>query len=137
MRRLKGFTLIELMVVVAIIGILAAIAYPSYQEHVLRTRRAAATGCLLELAQFMERYYATNMRYVDSDGNPPALPNTACQTELADFYSFSLSGATASSFDLQAEPKGPQAADTRCGTLGLDETGARSKSGTGQEADCW
>lgn len=137
MRAQKGFTLIELMVVVAIIGILAAIAYPSYQEHVLRTRRAAATGCLLELAQFMERYYTTNMGYVGSEGNRPVLPNTACRTELAGFYNFSLSGATASSFDLQAVPQGPQAADTRCGTLGLDETGARSVSGTGQVADCW
>ena len=61
--RHTGFTLIEVMIVVAVIGILAAIAYPSYQESVTKTRRSAAQGCLVEMAQFMERFYTTNMRY--------------------------------------------------------------------------
>ena len=61
LQRARGFTLIELMVVVAIIAILAAIAYPSYTNHVVKTRRAAATACVMEAAHFMERYYTTNL----------------------------------------------------------------------------
>src|SRR5690606_38472416 len=69
-----GFTLIEVMIVVAIIGILAAIAYPSYQDHVRKSRRADAQTALLELAQFMERHYTTNGRYLTSANAAPALP---------------------------------------------------------------
>lgn len=134
MKRTSGFTLVEVMVVVAIIGILAAVAYPNYQEHVRKTRRAAAAGCLLELAQFMERHYTTNMSYVGA-----VLPNTACRTELAAFYTFGFSAnaTTASTFELEASPQGVQASDTRCGTLGINQAGARSESGTGTVADCW
>ena len=57
-----GFTLIELMIVVAIIAIIAAVAFPSYQEHVRKTRRADAQTALLELSQFMERHYTANGR---------------------------------------------------------------------------
>src|SRR3546814_19429854 len=58
----SGFTLIELMIVVAIVAILAAIAYPSYINHITKTRRAAGAGCALEAAKFMERFYTTNLR---------------------------------------------------------------------------
>ena len=68
-----GFTLIEVMITVAIIAVLTAIAYPSYESHVTKTRRAAAAGCLLERAQFMERFYTTNLSYLDSANSPPPI----------------------------------------------------------------
>ncbi len=68
-QRSLGFTLIEVMIVVAIIGILAAIAYPSYQNQMQKTRRADAKASLMELAQFMERNYSTSGAYdKKSDG---------------------------------------------------------------------
>lgn len=128
MKRGSGFTLIEVMIVVAIVGILAAVAYPNYQEHVRKTRRAAAAGCLLELAQYMERHYTTSMTYAGA-----VLPNTACAGDLAGFYSFGFSAAnpvTASTFELEADPG---TGDPRCGTLRIDNTGER----TPNVPECW
>ena len=133
--RPSGFTLIELMVVVAIIAILAAIAYPSYTNHVSKTRRAAATACLMESAHFMERYYTTNLSYVDAE-----LPPTGCMAELDDFYDFELDGdPTASAFAVQAIPQGIQESrDTLCGTLTLNQAGTKGESGTASSFDqCW
>ena len=104
----KGMTLIEIMIVVAIVGILASIAYPSYQNYVLRSHRSAATSCLLELAQFMERNYTQNMRY-DSVGF--ALPNLQCMTESANRYDYTSVQAQRT-YTVTATAKGPQANDT-------------------------
>lgn len=123
-----GFTLVELMVVVAIVGILAGIAYPSYTQHMLKTRRAAAQSCLLELGQFMERYYTTNMSYASA-----SLPSTPCGTDLTNFYTFSFSGTPdASTFTVQATRTGAQANDS-CGTLTLNQAGTRGAAAAG----CW
>ncbi|WP_150050695.1 MULTISPECIES: type IV pilin protein [Methylomonas] len=133
----RGFTLLELMIAVAVIGILAAIAYPSYMEHVGKTRRTTAGSCLLELGQYMERYYTTNMSYANA-----TLPSTQCRTDLAGFYTFALADGepTASTFLIESAPTtGPQAND-KCGTLTLSETGERgiSSAHTGVTAgDCW
>jgi type IV pilus assembly protein PilE len=131
-----GFTLIELMIVVAIVAILAAIAYPSYQGHVIRTRRAAAAVCMLEVAQFMERYYTTHLRYVDVAGEAPTIPATQCRTDLQNDYSIGLAhGTAAGAYTVQAVPRGAQAIrDTKCATLAMNQLGAKQESGTAATA---
>jgi type IV pilus assembly protein PilE len=136
-RKASGFTLIEMMITVAIIAVVTAVAMPSYQGYVARTQRAAATSCLTEMAQFMERVYATNLRYDLNNAVATALPNTQCRTDIAGRYTFGLATAQAT-FTVTAVPQGTQAsADAACGTLGLTQTGAKSVSGSSTVAKCW
>lgn len=129
----NGFTLIELMIVVAIIGIIAAIAYPSYINSVRDTRRTTAQSDLLQLAQWMERQYSADYSYQNA-GADPALPFAESPQEGTAFYDLSFNGnVTQNTFQLQAVPKGDQTNDS-CGTLRVDQTGARSFTGSG---DCW
>ena len=135
-RAIRGFTLIELMIVVAILAVLASIAYASYQNSVVNSRRSAAAACLLEVAQFMEREYTTRLTYA----NVNALPALACRNDLAAFYTIGLNGAAAATtYSLQAVPQGVQAsADTKCGTLRVNQAGTRSVTGTGGSVpSCW
>lgn len=124
-----GFTLIELMIVVAVVAILASIAYPSYRDYVVRTRRATATACLGEMAQFMERYYTTRLTYVGA-----ALPTLECSTQLGGFYTFSFNGAVAArTYALSATPNSTKQPDSTCGTLGIDQAGRKTPTTSG----CW
>lgn len=139
LRRAGGFTLIELMITVAIVAIIAAVALPSYQGYVVRTQRSAAAACLTQMAQFMERVYATNLRYDQNNGAATALPATQCQNDIAARYTIALAGGVAQrTFSVTATPLGAQAAaDTGCATLALDQTGAKSVSGADTVAHCW
>jgi type IV pilus assembly protein PilE len=138
---MRGFTLIEMMIVVAIIGILAAIAYPSYAEYVARGRRADAKAALLDRAQWMERQYSVSGRY-DRTGGGDALDGTSLPaltgaTAVQYAQSFA-SGPTATGYVLQMEPtaSGVMASD-RCGAFQVSQTGARTITGAVPTATCW
>lgn len=128
-----GITLIELMIVVVILGILAAVAYPSFQEQVRKSRRADGKAVLMETAQQLERCYTRFGRYNDA-GCGVALPADSAEG----YYSVSAGALTASSFTLNAAPQGDQANDARCGTLRLTSTGLQGSQGADTDAnDCW
>ena len=136
----RGFTLIEIMVVVALIGILASIALNSYQSSTRKSRRYAAQSCLMEQAQYMERYYTTASSTMSYTG--AVLPaSAACRTNLASHYTFSLPAAANSSqaFSVQAAAIGTQRGDTQCTTLALNQAAQQtSSSATGTTTTgCW
>jgi type IV pilus assembly protein PilE len=144
MQRQTGFTLIELMVTVAIVGILAGVAYPSYQEYVRRSKRAEARAVLMEGAQWMERFYTENMKYdskVDGTAVTAVYPGPIQSvprgsTGTARYYSVTPNGS-GSTFTLSAAPINTMAND-KCGTLQINNYGQTSISGgTASAAECW
>ena len=136
-RRNSGFTLIELMIVVAIVGILSAVAYPSYTEYIRRGSRSEATAALMEAQQFMERYYGANNRYSTAANGNPALP-ARLQNIPASSTRYTLSvAATVNSYTLTATPLGSMLAD-KCGSLTITNTGVKGRSATAPTvAECW
>jgi type IV pilus assembly protein PilE len=132
-RTMAGVTLIELLVVTVIIAILAAIAVPAYQSHVIKTNRSAAKACLSEYAQFMERYYTTNLTYAGATGTP------ACKDDanLKQRYAFATSNLAQGTYTLTASPVGAQRRDTQCGVLKIIQDGSKTASGSGGTTFCW
>lgn len=140
LRHVRGFTLIELMIVVAVVGILSAIAYPSYREYVQRGYRADARAGLLQAQQWLERAATATGTYPTA-----ALPASLTWSgDSSKRYTIALAaGNTSTAYTLTATPNnpGPQAND-KCGTYTLSNTGLRGAAGktsdqAGYNPDCW
>ena len=133
MKKNAGFTLIEIMVVVVVVAILAAVAVPFYQDSVLRSRRAQVQTDLLALTQLAERFYTVNTSYADFV--LPAGTDVSPTTGGTVYYDVDLV-TDARTFTLTATPRDPQTRD-RCGTLTINHAGRRTNS-TGTVGDrCW
>lgn len=133
----QGFTLIELMIVVAIVGILSAIAYPSYAEYIRKGHRADARAGLLQAQQWLERAATATGTY------PTTLPTALTWSgDASKRYDIAFqAGNTNAAYTLEAAPKGAQAGD-KCGTYTLSNTGVRGADGkksydAGYNPDCW
>ncbi|SJM93336.1 type IV pilin protein [Crenothrix polyspora] len=145
--KLYGFTLIELTIAVAIVGILASIVYPSYMGQIRKSKRADAKAALTSFANAMEIYKMQNGNsYLGAgapdNGSPKATVFPQCVptsssctlTPHIQTYNLSISSATDSSYTLNATPDSTSP-DSICGTFSLTNTGVKTKSGSG--TDCW
>jgi len=136
--RSRGFTLIELMIVVAIIGILAAIALPQYSDYVTRSRRIDGQSTLLQVAQELERCYTQFSAY-NNNSCSVVTASAVSQASPEGFYLVTATGAalSASAFTLTATPQGAQASnDTDCTTLTLTHLGVQGATGA-DTSRCW
>ena len=144
----RGFTLIEVMIVVAIIAILVGIAMPNYREYVLRSNRAVAKGALLEVASRQEQYFLNNRSYtdllanldypvnyyIDSEGQPLG-------TAAGSIYQITIvdpdSSIGETIYSILATPQNGQLEDTRCLNLGINEQALKTETGSEDTAYCW
>jgi type IV pilus assembly protein PilE len=138
--RQQGITLMELLTVMVIVGILSAIAIPSYTRYLLRTKRTDATVALTGFAQALERCF-TRLNTYNLAGCGLAVPSVQNHD-----YTVTVDAANAATtppspgtttFTLTATPTGGQAQDTKCGALSITDAGVQSVSGTGPAAECW
>jgi type IV pilus assembly protein PilE len=131
-----AFTLVELLVVVAIVGILSAFAIPTYTKHVLTARRAEGKAALLAGAGALERYYTMNNTYTTSL-SAAGVKAFSGDNSSASAYTISVAAGSAgigTSFTLQATP---QLSDGLCGNLSINQAGVKSFSGSGTVQSCW
>lgn len=122
-RKYKGITLLELLIAVAVVAILASVAYPSFMHHLQASRRAEAIKGLLSMQLEQETYRITHNSYsnaVSALGNP-----------TSDYYTFTVSSATSSAYSLVATPKGSQSGDTACNPMTINKADSKTPP------ECW
>lgn len=130
--RSAGFTLVELMIAVMVVGILAAVAWPSFQDSVRKGHRADAQAFLMELAQQEQRYLLDARAYANS----LAALSASVPASVASHYQspvFTVTAGTPPTFSISITPTGSQASDS-CGTLTIDQAGNKTSS---SGSNCW
>jgi type IV pilus assembly protein PilE len=120
----NGFTLVELMIVVAVLAILASIGYPSYQKYMYASRRAEAQSELLKIQLGLEKWRANNNSYTTSLAN-------AGFTDTNTYYNYDIINVTASTYTIRATAQGTQTGDTGCTPVTLTQSAVKGPSG------CW
>jgi type IV pilus assembly protein PilE len=138
LKRPNGFTLIELMIVVAILGIVIAFGYPAYRDQIAKARRADGMAFILDIADRQERFYAdrgtytttmTDLGYADANSPEGSYYTAAITDDPANDLTIT--------FTVTVTPQNGQEADTRCGTFTLTSLGAKSIGGSSTVQDCW
>ncbi len=143
--RQRGVTLIELLIVVAIVALISSIAYPSYTRYVVKTKRTVAQSALMRVADRQQQFFMDNKRYAANltalgfPADPWVVDDDGKSTVAGDvdaIYSVSLANVAATTYTANAAPINQQLSrDTYCGTLNLDQSGVKDK--TGASDDCW
>lgn len=144
-RRQRGVTMLELLIVVAIIAIVSAFGYPSYMRYVVNTKRTAGTSALLQVADRQQHFFMDNKSYADDltdlgfAADPWVITEEGMTTAAGNgdaVYSLSLSGVAATTYTITAAPLHAQLdRDGECGSLTLNQAGVRGNSGGG--SNCW
>jgi len=136
MKAQQGVTLVELLIVVTIVGILAAVAIPGYRQYMIRTNRTEAKVALTDFAQDLERCMTRFNAY--NDVGCDAFDDVRITEGGAYVVSVAAApAATAATYTLQAVPQAGQVEDTRCATLTLTSTNVKATSGTDTALRCW